>query len=182
MIALCITNKKFLEYPHISKLTSASTALIIYEDWDEDAETEYVLIPNFPIGSGFYSLEAYGLSKEEAILQAISAGFSEDTICEFFNLSEEEFKKYFFKCLKETDPDEWDFGKVIFKLPYISWLIDNDTAKGIFKVDEDTFIIATWEISIGGPYNFSFKRVDKEEALKIALDHFNEEDIKELFK
>ena len=182
MVELYITDKNFLDYPHISKLTSASTAEIIYENWDEDEEIEFVWIPNYPIGSGFYGLEAYGLNREEAILKAIARGFDAEEICEFFDLSEEELDEYFIKCLKEIDTEEWEFGNAIFELPHISCLTSSDSAMGIFKVDEDTFIIASWKISSGGPYHFSFKRVEREVALEIAEDNFKKEEVQELFE
>jgi hypothetical protein len=167
----------------LSKLTSASTAEIIYENLDEDADDiEYVWIPDYPIGSCFYGLEAYGLNREKAILIAIARGFDAEEICEFFDLSEEEFDEYFIRCLKETEPEEWEFGNAIFELPHISCLTSSDSAMGIFKVDEDTFIVAHWKISIGGPYWFSFKRVDRETALEIARDNFEEEEVQKLFE
>jgi hypothetical protein len=181
MVELHITDIYFDDYPALKKLISATERYVLFEDLSEDADTEYVAVV-VPIGSGFYFLRGFGFSKEEAILEAIKQGFSMSEICEFFKISEKEYDEYLIKCLKETDPEEWEFGDLIFEYPHISTLLSSDQAVGIFKIDDETYIIAWWKIYLSGPYNFSFKRVDFEEAKEFAERLFNEETIEKFFE
>jgi hypothetical protein len=181
MVELCITEIYFDEFPALKKLVSATERYVLFRDLSEDADAEYVAV-YIPIGSSFYYLRGFGFSKEEAILEAIQRGFSQKKICEFFEISEKEYDEYLLKCLKETNPRDWEFGALIFEFPHISTLLSADKAVGIFKIDEETYIIAWWNIYTSGPYNFSFKRVDREEAIEFAEGLFNEETIKEFWK
>jgi hypothetical protein len=60
-------------------------------------------------------------------------------------------------------------------------LLSSDEAVGIFKIDDETYIIAWWKIYLSGPYGFSFERVDREEAEEFAKGLFNKETIEEFF-